>query len=512
MDGLAHHLTNKKVWWHETLFWRNIFARSSVFYTFMLEGMFTGVWSYFLADIEDNLNLSDAELGTAVLFVYLGMVLVSAFTAYLLQVYGSQVSTYIGAISFGISLSFIPFAPNLGLLILTMFIYGWSMGIMDISMNSSAILTEIVAGKPLMGSFHGSYSVAAAIGSVVGGALSQSSLGIYVVFCSFSIVSVVLTSMFHSNMYNYAQEIIITEFKNDHGSPEDAEDVTEYSPLVADGAATEATTPLHAPLLHTTPVAAAAAAADDDAEMSNDTPERDVERDFTNPDSLRGPVPASMSVESRWIIAFYSMVGFLAAFGESGIVTWSTVYFDRNIHASSVLKSLGFTSFMVCMALGRFSCDYLRRKFGRRYMVRTGGALALSGLLLVVLSLELPCSIAFACIGFSITGMGLSTLIPTMFSSAGHIPGGMHAGTSIAIVSTFTNCGAIISSPLIGVVSDAFGSMQYAFLFIAILLGILFPLSWGIPCESLVYKRSQKLDSAVAEPADVRLSRDSSRE
>jgi MFS family permease len=182
-------------------------------------------------------------------------------------------------------------------------------------------------------------------------------------------------------------------------------------------------------------------------------------------------------------------VGFLAFFGESSIVTWSIVYFDRALDASSVMKSLGFTSFMVCMALGRFSCDYLRRRFGRVVLVRVGGFLAYSGLSLAVLAPDLPCGISFACIGFSITGLGLSTLIPTMFSSAGHIPGGAHAGTCIAVVSVFANAGAICSSPLVGVLTDSFHSMRLAFLCDAILLGIICPLSWGIPEESHVFKK-----------------------
>jgi MFS family permease len=472
MQYVATELINEKVWWHRTLWWRNLSARCAVFYTFMLEGIFMGVWSFFLADIEDRLNLSDAELGTAVLFVYFGMVLVSGITAYILKVYGSQFSMCLGALGFGISLSFIPLATTLGLLIFTMLLYGCTMGIMDISMNSGAILTEIVAGMPLLGSFHGSYSVAAAIGSLVGAALASSNLGIVAVFAGFSVTSVVMTLILHANIYNFRQEEIITDFKNEnHGPPED---VTEYSPFTEAGSVDEdggsKQSALHTPLVD----------------------ERDDHSSQHSLDDLTGDSPPAMPASTKWIIAFYSMVGFLAAFGESSIVTWSIVYFDRELDASSVMKSLGFSCFMVCMALGRFSCDYLRSKFGRRLIVRVGGFLACGGLLLVVLAPDLPGAIAFACLGFCLTGMGLSTLIPTMFSSAGHIPGGMHAGTSIAIVSMFTNCGAICSSPLVGVISDLFGSMRLAFMCDALLIGLICPLGWGIPEESHVFRKSSR--------------------
>lgn len=40
-------------------------------------------------------------------------------------------------------------------------------------MNACAVVAELVAGIPLMGSFHGSYSVAAAVGSLFGSVLSS---------------------------------------------------------------------------------------------------------------------------------------------------------------------------------------------------------------------------------------------------------------------------------------------------------------------------------------------------
>ena len=40
-------------------------------------------------------------------------------------------------------------------------------------MNASGVVAELVAGIPLMGSFHGSYSIAAAFGSLIGSSLSS---------------------------------------------------------------------------------------------------------------------------------------------------------------------------------------------------------------------------------------------------------------------------------------------------------------------------------------------------
>jgi MFS family permease len=156
-----------------------------------------------------------------------------------------------------------------------------------------------------------------------------------------------------------------------------------------------------------------------------------------------------------------------------------------------MVKSLGLTSFMVCMAVGRFCSDYLRTVFGRQLIIRMGGLLAMSGLLLVVLSVSLPVSAVFACLGFAVTGLGLSTIIPIVFSSTGHLPG-VHAGTAIAAVATASYSGSILASPLIGVISDAFGSLRYALLIDALLMGLIFPLSWGIIKETSVFRAREK--------------------
>jgi MFS family permease len=67
--------------------------------------------------------------------------------------------------------------------------------------------------------------------------------------------------------------------------------------------------------------------------------------------------------------------------------------------------------------------------------------------------------IAVAVCGAALTGFGLSTLIPTVFSSAGHLPD-THAGTSIATVAAFTYSGSIVGPPLIGGISQGLHSLR----------------------------------------------------
>jgi MFS family permease len=154
---------------------------------------------------------------------------------------------------------------------------------------------------------------------------------------------------------------------------------------------------------------------------------------------------------------------------------------------------MGFFAFYITMALGRFLCDFLRIRFGRDAIVRASGLLAASGLALVLLAPSLidnqstvgrNIPLAIATIGFALTGCGLSTLVPTMFSTAGHMSG-RHAGTTISTVAGFTYSGSIISSPLIGGISDGLQSLRWSLVVVAGLLFMLSPLGYGIPKEDL---------------------------
>ncbi len=72
-------------------------------------------------------------------------------------------------------------------------------------MNACGVLAEIVAGIPIMGSFHGSYSVAAAVGSLLGASLASagwSSIEIFVLVTLCSIVSNFIATL---SLYNKRQ-------------------------------------------------------------------------------------------------------------------------------------------------------------------------------------------------------------------------------------------------------------------------------------------------------------------
>lgn len=143
-------------------------------------------------------------------------------------------------------------------------------------------------------------------------------------------------------------------------------------------------------------------------------------------------------------------------------MTWSIIYYERYINIPSSIKSIGLFTFMICMAIGRFSCDYLRTKFGRRRMIRASGLLASNGTFILIAAPSFKkgiYEILLSELGVILVGAGTSTIIPTVFSSAGHLPN-THAGSAIAIAAAFTYCGSIVAPPLIGGISQGLHSLR----------------------------------------------------
>ena len=146
---------------------------------------------------------------------------------------------------------------------------------------------------------------------------------------------------------------------------------------------------------------------------------------------------------------------------------WSGVYFKQVVKAEGSMVSLGYASFMVMMATGRFMGDGLALRFGRKRMVQFSGVLIFTGMMIAVL---FPYLIS-ATIGFLIIGFGVSSIIPLMYSTAGKIKG-VASGMAIATVSGIGFFGFLMGPPLIGYIAELAG-LQYSFAVIALMgLGI----------------------------------------
>ncbi|HUX94976.1 MAG TPA: MFS transporter [Bacteroidales bacterium] len=172
------------------------------------------------------------------------------------------------------------------------------------------------------------------------------------------------------------------------------------------------------------------------------------------------------------ILLQLGIIGFCSMASEGAMFDWSGIYFRDVVKAPASLVILGYTSFMIMMATGRFVADFMISKIGRQKLLQICGILISTGLFIsVLLPYLITCTIAFM-----LVGLGVSSIVPTVYSTAGKhtkIP----PGIALVTVSSVSFLGFLMGPPLIGYISELAG-LRYSFAVIGIFgLGITFLVS-----------------------------------
>lgn len=157
----------------------------------------------------------------------------------------------------------------------------------------------------------------------------------------------------------------------------------------------------------------------------------------------------------------------LIAFGcmvcEGTMFDWSGVYFDKVVKVPKQYVTLGYVAFMSTMAGGRFVGDWITTKVGTRRMLQLSGIVITLGLMLAVIVPTLFAATA----GFLLVGLGVSSVVPLVYSAAGK-SGTMTPGASLAAVSTIGFIGFLLGPPTIGFIAEA-ANLRWSFTLIAVL-------------------------------------------
>ena len=161
-------------------------------------------------------------------------------------------------------------------------------------------------------------------------------------------------------------------------------------------------------------------------------------------------------------LIWLGIIGFCCMASEGVMFDWSGVYFKDVVKAPGPLVILGYTSFMIMMAGGRFFGDGLIHKFGRKTVMQISGVVISAGLFTAVFFPYLiPSTIAFMFVG-----LGVSTIVPTIYSIAGKNPT-VPPGEALTIVSSVSFLGFLMGPPVIGYIAELF-SLRLSFALIGV--------------------------------------------
>jgi MFS family permease len=362
---------------------------TSLFFVGM--GFCFSTWASRIPDIKSTLNLSEGVLGSLLFVLPIGQLVAMPFSGKVVTQYGSRNISILSLILYGICLISLGMATTVWQLAIGLFMFGFISNFCNIAVNTQGVYTQQSFDKPIIGSFHGSWSLAGFFGALVGFLMITFGLGPFEHFI-FAFVLVLLIIL-----YNY--KFILK------GNSKQEEEKSSYS-------------------------------------------------FWKNPDKT---------------LIWLGVICFCGMASEGIMFDWSGVYFKEIVKAPGALVVLGYTTFMISMASGRFLSDILVANFGAKKVLIVSGLVITSGLYMaVLLPYLIPCTIAFMLVGF-----GVSNVIPIIFNIAGNnkkVP----TGIALTIVTSISFLGFLIGPPLIGFIAEL-TSLKYSFAVIGV-FGVLISL------------------------------------
>ena len=164
------------------------------------------------------------------------------------------------------------------------------------------------------------------------------------------------------------------------------------------------------------------------------------------------------------------LIAFCCMTGEGAISDWSALYMNKVVGTDIAFSGFAFGVYATGMLIGRVFGDYCNLKLGGRRLLITQGVLMILGLSLVISIAELETTLS----GFFLIGLGVSNIVPIIFSRAGNMPG-ISPSVGIAMVTSVGYAGFFIGPPIIGFLADIY-DLRIGFGFILMLSIIMFSL------------------------------------
>lgn len=187
-------------------------------------------------------------------------------------------------------------------------------------------------------------------------------------------------------------------------------------------------------------------------------------------DKKEAPALLSFIRKPELLLIQLGVVGLFALVVESAMFDWSGLYFESVLKAPKSLQ-IGFLVFMVMMTVGRFLTNYAYSLLGKQRVLQLAGLFIFAGFFTSALLGEMfdsmSLKVSVNSIGFMLVGLGISCMVPTIYSLVG-AKSSTPVGIALTILSSISFIGSLVAPLLIGAISDAF-NMKYAYMVVGLL-------------------------------------------
>ena len=143
-------------------------SRVAVSAFFFLPGLCFASWASRIPDISAKLGLNSGQLGQLLLAIPAGSLVSLPLAGWLVATWGSRRTVLLAAVVYACFLPPLGWAGSFWTLAPALALFGFAGNLLNIAVNTQAIGVQEFYGKPIMGSFHGLWSLAGFLGGALG--------------------------------------------------------------------------------------------------------------------------------------------------------------------------------------------------------------------------------------------------------------------------------------------------------------------------------------------------------
>ena len=144
-------------------------ARTATHLMFLICGIAVSSWAPMVPLAKERTGLNEAGLGLILLSMGGGAILSMPFVGPLIQRSGSRKIILITGILASLVLPFLTIVDTPFALAAALFVFGATLGCLDVAMNSQAVVVQDRMSRPVMSAFHGMFSLGGLFGAMIFG-------------------------------------------------------------------------------------------------------------------------------------------------------------------------------------------------------------------------------------------------------------------------------------------------------------------------------------------------------
>ena len=170
------------------------------------------------------------------------------------------------------------------------------------------------------------------------------------------------------------------------------------------------------------------------------------------PETARREGEKAGRLPRRGLLLAFGLVGLASFVAEGAAVDWTAIYLRDNTGASASVAAAGLVVYNVAMTAGRLVGDRLALRFGSMLLVRAGTLVAGLGM---GAGLATGTTVG-GFVGVTLLGLGLSVVVPQVFSAAGTVVPD-RAPAALSVISSISYAGFLAGPAAIGALAHWVG-------------------------------------------------------